>query len=211
ELGNSHPVVPLYARGPTLKPKGNFSATARIESLIYWLPRVLDKMKAPVEGQGSLLQGQGSLLQGHDCLLQDQGSFCRSGARSCPQGSLLQVQGSLLEGQGSATFSPPPTCFLSAPESYSMCFTSKYFHFHHQTGCNEFMMCKAVGLRNCMEDWGKDQRKTTLSDTSSQTPKPRKMDNSKAAEDNPPSQDTLATSEAPFPTPKNSDTHQGAT
>ncbi|OBS78019.1 hypothetical protein A6R68_19592 [Neotoma lepida] len=37
------------------------------------------------------------------------------------------------------------------------------------------------------------KRKTfsTLSDTSSQIPKPRKMDNSKAAEDNPPSQDTL--------------------
>ncbi|OBS58185.1 hypothetical protein A6R68_10700, partial [Neotoma lepida] len=35
------------------------------------------------------------------------------------------------------------------------------------------------------------------------------MDNSKAAEDNPPSQDTLATSEAPFPTPpKKSDAHQ---
>ncbi|OBS58540.1 hypothetical protein A6R68_10335, partial [Neotoma lepida] len=45
-------------------------------------------------------------------------------------------------------------------------------------------------------------------DTSNQSPKPRKMDNSKAAEDNPPSQDILATSEAPFPTPKKSDTHQ---
>ncbi|OBS67831.1 hypothetical protein A6R68_03628, partial [Neotoma lepida] len=42
----------------------------------------------------------------------------------------------------------------------------------------------------------------TLLDTSSQTPKPRKMDNSKAAEDNPPFQDTLDTSEAPFPTPR---------
>ncbi|OBS63763.1 hypothetical protein A6R68_07697 [Neotoma lepida] len=49
---------------------------------------------------------------------------------------------------------------------------------------------------------------TALSDTSSQTPKPRKMDNSKAAEDNPPFQDILATSEAPFPTPENSDAHQ---
>ncbi|OBS65998.1 hypothetical protein A6R68_05462, partial [Neotoma lepida] len=35
------------------------------------------------------------------------------------------------------------------------------------------------------------------------------MDNSKAAEDNPPSQDILATSEAPFRTPENSDIHQG--
>ncbi|OBS73618.1 hypothetical protein A6R68_15844, partial [Neotoma lepida] len=41
----------------------------------------------------------------------------------------------------------------------------------------------------------------TLSDISSQSPKPRKMDNSKAAEDNPPSQDTLATSKGPFSTP----------
>ncbi|OBS68348.1 hypothetical protein A6R68_03109, partial [Neotoma lepida] len=41
-------------------------------------------------------------------------------------------------------------------------------------------------------------------------PKLRKMDNSKTAEDSPPSQDTLATSEASFPTrpPQNSDTHQ---
>ncbi|OBS74118.1 hypothetical protein A6R68_15345, partial [Neotoma lepida] len=51
-------------------------------------------------------------------------------------------------------------------------------------------------------------RQGTLSDTSSQSPKPRKMDNSKAAEDNPLSQDTLATSEAPFPTPQNSGAHQ---
>ncbi|OBS59758.1 hypothetical protein A6R68_09121 [Neotoma lepida] len=50
--------------------------------------------------------------------------------------------------------------------------------------------------------------KCALSDTNSQTPKLKKMDNSKATEDNPPSQDTLATSEAPFPTPENSDAHQ---
>ncbi|OBS57064.1 hypothetical protein A6R68_11811, partial [Neotoma lepida] len=50
--------------------------------------------------------------------------------------------------------------------------------------------------------------RSTLSDTSSQTPKPRKMDNSKATEDSPPSQDTLATLEARFPTPENSDAHQ---
>ncbi|OBS70696.1 hypothetical protein A6R68_00759 [Neotoma lepida] len=49
----------------------------------------------------------------------------------------------------------------------------------------------------------------TLSDTNSQTPKLKKMDNSKATEDHPPSQDTLATSEAPFPTPENSNAHQG--
>ncbi|OBS66379.1 hypothetical protein A6R68_05077 [Neotoma lepida] len=48
----------------------------------------------------------------------------------------------------------------------------------------------------------------TLSDTRSQTPKPRKVGNCRATEDNPPSQDILATSEAPFPIPKNSGTHQ---
>ncbi|OBS81950.1 hypothetical protein A6R68_24060, partial [Neotoma lepida] len=42
----------------------------------------------------------------------------------------------------------------------------------------------------------------TLSDTSSQTPKLRKMDNSKATEDNPPSQDILATSEPPSLPPR---------
>ncbi|OBS73300.1 hypothetical protein A6R68_12095 [Neotoma lepida] len=43
-------------------------------------------------------------------------------------------------------------------------------------------------------------RNSTSAKHSLRHPKPRKMDNSKAAEDNPPSQDILATSEAAFPT-----------
>lgn len=54
-------MVTPYARGSTSDPMGNFSTTARMESLTYWLPHVLDKTKAPVEAGNLALLLPGSL------------------------------------------------------------------------------------------------------------------------------------------------------
>ncbi|OBS79970.1 hypothetical protein A6R68_21831, partial [Neotoma lepida] len=90
---------------------------------------------------------------------------------------------------------------VSTPTGYDQEKCQKIFH---PENCTYSVVEKENPEKSCVVDaWV-----FTLSDTSSQTPKLRKMDNSKAAENNPPSQDTLAISEAPFPTPENSYAHQ---